>query len=61
MQHDATAYEIGYNLPKDLGLEYDATEIGKYLERVARRETKEAAESVIGGEQSKEEKYYGGE
>lgn len=61
MQHDATAYEIGYNLPKDLGLEYDATEIGKYLERVARRETKEAAESAISGEQSKEEKYYGGE
>lgn len=61
MQHDATAYEIGYNLPKDLGLEYDATEIGKYLERVARRGTKEAAESAISGEQSKEEKYYGGE
>lgn len=61
MQHDATAYEIGYNLPKDLGLEYDAIEIGKYLERVARRGTKEAAESAISGEQSKEEKYYGGE
>lgn len=61
MQHDATVYEIGYNLPRDLGLEYNASEISKYLERVARRGTKEDAESVINGEKAKEEKYFGGE
>lgn len=61
IQHDATADEIGFNLPEDLGLEYDATKIGEYLEGVARRATKEEAANVVDKNIAKEEKYYGGE
>lgn len=60
MQHDATVREIGYNLPNDLGVIYDANQLDEYLQRVATMGSKYSAAVATKNTREKDEKHIGG-